>query len=932
MTDSNSYKAYLKGLKKSSYRGDICDDYANRSVMATDNSVYQLMPQAVLYPKTEDDVITIFQLANLPEFKMIKFAARGGGTGTNGQSLTDGIIINFTKYMNKIISHDLDKKTVTIQPGVILDQLNNYLNPLGYFFAPTVSPSNRATLGGMISTDACGKGSCLYGRTGQHIVSLQGVLADGSYFSTLTESDAIQHIQKAIIDICTIYEKDIEQNFPKLLRYMTGYNLVGVYHNGQVRLPALIAGSEGTLCTLTEATLKITRLPKYKTLFLIKHKDFNEALQAAELLNATQPSAVEVIDENIMKLAEHDALFPALKPILLEQSAELPGSINLVEYVADTKDVLADKIKNLQRCLSDNPNMNTLGYYNATTPEEMNLLWQLRKRSVELLGKMPEPRRPVSGIEDTVVDPRNLKEYIPALKNILDKYHLKYGMFGHVDAGCIHVRPALNLTDSRDEVIYQQLSDEVAELVKKHGGLIWGEHGKGFKSEYLPEFIGNKVYAAFREVKQLFDPENRLNPGKIAVPINSKEQLHKVKDKKKGAYQRQIQLEMRNEYASSLLCNGNAVCMNYQPDINICPSYKVTKDPVHSPKGRASIINEWLYLEAVSKKDEALKAENAAYNALEGCLGCKACITQCPVSVDIPAVKAKFYHQYFLKRRRKMIQYFLAYSEEINLWLAKFPKISNKLLTLKFTKTILKIIGLRDLPFLKEKTYKQIKTNHDKTICILADWITQCYSPELITAFQNILNKLEYNVIIRNDIKNAKAFYNQGMLEKFHAITQKSVEQLYQLNQQKIPVIGIEPSMTLVFRDELQANVLLPQEFLAAIDIPKINDKQQYYLLSHCSEKTCVEDSEALWVDVFNKAGLNLQVIKVGCCGMAGSYGHETKHFNNSKKLFEMSWQAAMLKYQLNETNMLVTGFSCREQVYRFSGFRPKHPLEVFSE
>jgi len=170
------------------------------------------------------------------------------------------------------------------------------------------------------------------------------------------------------------------------------------------------------------------------------------------------------------------------------------------------------------------------------------------------------------------------------------------------------------------------------------------------------------------------------------------------------------------------------------------------------------------------------------------------------------------------------------------------------------------------------------------------------------------------------------------MLEKFHAITQKSVEQLYQLNQQKIPVIGIEPSMTLVFRDELQANVLLPQEFLAAIDIPKINDKQQYYLLSHCSEKTCVEDSEALWVDVFNKAGLNLQVIKVGCCGMAGSYGHETKHFNNSKKLFEMSWQAAMLKYQLNETNMLVTGFSCREQVYRFSGFRPKHPLEVFSE
>lgn len=947
MTNNIIYRQYLTALAKSDYQGDICDDYASRSVMATDNSVYQFMPQAVLYPKSHKDLETIFQIADYPEYKEIKFSARGGGTGTNGQSLTDGIMICFTKHMNKIISHDIDNKTVTVEPGVILDQLNDYLKPLGYFFAPTLSPSNRATLGGMISTDASGKGSCLYGKTSQHITSLNGVLSNGISFSTLKASTILDKINNDIINICSRYQLDIIQNFPKLLRYMTGYDLAHAYFDNKVNLPGLIAGSEGTLCTITEATLKITALPKYKVLFLVKHKDFNEALKAAQLLNATEPSAVEVIDENIMLLSKKDTIFTELKAILLDDKQAMPGSINLVEYVAHDSNALNHKIENLESILAENKLINTLGYFVTEQTEQMNLLWQLRKRSVELLGKMPEIRRPVSGIEDTVVPPEKLQEYIPALKKTLDKHHLKYGMFGHVDAGCIHVRPALNLTDSRDELLYHQLSNEVAALVKKYGGLIWGEHGKGFRSEYIETFVGKNLYTAFREVKQLFDPDNRLNPGKIAVPINSTEHLYLVKDKKKGTYQRQIPLGQRQNYASSLLCNGNATCLNDNPNVNICPSYKVTKDPVHSPKGRASIINEWLYLRSTPHAKEAIEAESSAYHALEGCLGCKACITQCPVSVNIPNLKAKFYHEYFSKRRRRLLQRILAHSEKTNILLAKFPNISNILLNLNITKFVLNKIGFYDAPDFSPISLKKLAKNNkyllnnsnysNKSVCIIVDWITQCYTPELVIATQNLFTQLGFQVHLHSDIKNGKVFHDQGMLETFQDVAKKSIKMLNRIHRKKIPIIGIEPSLTLAFRDEypallpheLHANVLLPQEFLATLKINAQPDKRQYYLLSHCSEKSSLEGSEALWVSIFNACGLQLQIIKVGCCGMAGSYGHETKRFENSKKLFEMSWLPAMQEYQMTAENMLVTGFSCREQVKRFTSISPQHPINV---
>ena len=952
MTNVILYTQYLKELAKSAYQGDICDDYASRSVMATDNSVYQLMPQAVLYPASHKDLEIIFQVANDTEYKQIKFAARGGGTGTNGQSLTEGIMICFTKYMNKIISHDIANQTVTIEPGVILDQLNEYLKPLGYFFAPTLSPSNRATLGGMISTDASGKGSCLYGKTSQHIISLSGVLADGTAFSTKTSSSTIEGIHDVIISICTRYELDIKQNFPKLLRYMTGYDLAHAYANDKVNLSALIAGAEGTLCTVTKATLKITPLPKYKVLFLIKHENFHEALQAAQLLNATKPSAVEVIDENIIQLSEHDAIFMKVNTMLLTADNRLPGSINLVEFVANNKAELEENIKTLKKILLENSKINSLGYFVTQSSEQMTLLWQLRKRSVELLGKMPEVRKPVSGIEDTVVPPEKLKEYIPELKKILDKHHLKYGMFGHIDAGCIHVRPALNLTDSRDELLYHQLSNQVATLVKKYGGLIWGEHGKGFRSEYIEQFVGGKLYLAFREIKQLFDPDNRLNPGKIAVPINSADHLYRIKDKKKGAYQRQIQFKLQQEYASSLLCNGNASCLNDNPNINICPSYKATKDPVHSPKGRANIINEWLYLRSTSHDKEAYEAKIAAYHALEGCLGCKACVSQCPVSVNIPDLKAKFYHEFFLKKQRNLLQYFLAYSERINLWFSVFPDISNYLLKKKLISVILKKIGIYDAPTYATNTFYKIVKKHDlkkipnknnekKSVCIVVDWITQCYDPQLVMEAKYIFNQLGYQVYFRNDIKNGKALHNQGMLNKFKKAAVSSINKLNDIHQQKIAIVGIESSMTLVFRDEynalltsqLQATVLLPQEFLSdCISCDFIQDTTQYYLLSHCSEKACVTNSETLWIKVFAQFGLKLQIVTVGCCGMAGSYGHEEKHFENSKKLFEMSWLPAMLKYQMTANNMLVTGFSCREQVERFTHVRPKHPIHILFE
>ena len=559
---------FLDTLAAQGFSGELRHDLGTRLVTATDNSVYQVTPQAVVYPRTAEDIQRVLKLAAEPRFQEIKITARGGGTGTNGQSLSPGITLDVSRHLNRILEVNLKEGWVRVQPGVVLDQLNDHLAPHGVFFAPNLSPSSRATLGGMINTDACGKGSRIYGRTSDHVLELTCVLSDGSTLEVEPwQAEALAAVKagdglagsaiRKVDEIVTEKAEAIERVFPKLSRFLTGYNLAKVYDNadGYFNLNYLLAGSEGTLAVVTEAKLRLTPLPKFKELLVVKYERFDDALAAAELLVESDPAAIETIDEKILELAKEDEIYPKVRDFLTDEGDRPTRTINLVEFIGDTPEQLSQKITELCAQLDANrsaPGQAT-GYYRTTTPGEMGDLWNLRKKGVGLLGNTKGARKPIPFVEDTCVPPKNLAAYIREFRALLESYGLDYAMFGHVDVGCLHVRPALDLQNPEHERWFREVSDGVMQLVRKHGGVMWGEHGRGFRSEYTPEFFG-ELYPDLRRVKEAFDPCNRLNPGKIVTPLSSPDQPIGVDGPLRGQQDRQIHPELRSEFDAAVSC------------------------------------------------------------------------------------------------------------------------------------------------------------------------------------------------------------------------------------------------------------------------------------------------------------------------------------------------------------------------------------------
>ena len=457
------------------FDGDIHNDYASRISSSMDNSVYMVVPKLLVFPKDKNDVNNIFQLASKERYRELKFAPRGGGTGTAGHSLCAGVIIDTSRYMNKILEINLKEQFVRVQPGVVLDQLNDELADSQYFFAPNLSPSNRATLGGMVNTDACGKGSRIYGRTSAHIIELECMLVTGDTLTTKTialkdiTSDELSTTEKEIYktineQIVTNYTQ-IEEKLPKLSRFLTGYNLSKTYdkNTNAINLSYLISGSEGTLAFVTELKLKLTPKPIYKALFAISYPSFNWALESAQDLLVSDPSAIETIDDNIIQLAKNDEVYHKIKHMLEKRSQQTVSAINFVEFIADSRSELDSKIIKLEEQLLDG----RVSFHLTEDTVEMDALWELRKKGVGLLGAMKGNRKPIPFIEDTAVAPENLADYIKDLSKLLDSYDVKYGMFGHVDVGCLHIRPALDMSIKEDAEKVAKITKEVVTLVKK---------------------------------------------------------------------------------------------------------------------------------------------------------------------------------------------------------------------------------------------------------------------------------------------------------------------------------------------------------------------------------------------------------------------------------------------------------------------------------
>ncbi len=1003
---------FLEVLSKSEFSGDIHLDNGARIVTATDNSIYQVLPQAVVFPKNSRDIQTVLKTADQQRFsKRIKITARGGSTGTNGQSLTEGIVLDCSRYMNRIIELNFKEGWVCVEPGVVLDQLNKHLAPNKVFFAPDLSPSNRATLGGMVNTDACGKGSRIYGRTSDHVLELTCVLSNGEVLESVPlEPEALSEYKKKsgisanifkIVDQVVSEKTDlIQEVFPRMRRFMTGYNLAKVYGNSgkNFNLNYLLSGSEGTLAVVSKAKLRLTPLPKHKSLLVVKYETFDDALSDAEKLLKSDPAAIETIDEKILSLAKEDEIYLKIKDFVTDEKGKSgrkkrpTRTINLVEFCGNNKNHLEKQVTALCKTIDATNNKfgKATGYYRTVDPKEISNLWSLRKKGVGLLGNTKGERKPLPFVEDTAVPPENLADYIREIRTLLESYGLEYAMFGHVDVGCLHVRPALDLKNPEEESWIRELSDKVVELVKKYDGVMWGEHGRGFRSEYTAEFFGEELHQDLRIIKEAFDPNNRLNPGKIVTPLSHDDKVVPIEGPLRGQKDRQITPGLLKEYESAINCNGNGACFDYSPENVMCPSSRITRDRLHSPQGRAGMIREWLRLLSVNqqsgvsgkkplgflynllnkiqnswrKKQGEYDFSHEVYESMAGCLACKACATQCPVHVDVPEFRSKFLDLYHGRYLRPLKDFLVGSTESFGRLFSQIPLLANSLLSWPLSRMLLKnLIGLRDLPEYSPESVRRLLQKAEapafdvdelilrtpeeleRSVILLQDAFTSFYESQVVMDFYELLKQLNYTVYVAPFSPNGKPLHVKGFLKQFRKVVEKNTNWLSYVARCGIPLVGIDPSVVLTYRDEylkilgenkLPFEVLLPQEFLVKKSkklpghVVSISKKiQEYQLLGHCTEKAGGQLSQELWQDVFEAFGLSLELIPAGCCGMAGTYGHETDHFEESRGIYNLSWSKKIPEDPLLRQNILASGFSCRSQVKRFEGFRPLHPLQA---
>jgi FAD/FMN-containing dehydrogenase/Fe-S oxidoreductase len=997
---SPHYLAFLNVLATRDFSGDIEQDYGARLAVATDNSIYQKLPQGVIFPKSTNDLKIVTELANEPEFKTVTFSARGGGTGTNGQSLNNGVIVDLSRHMNNILEINEQEGWVRVQTGVVKDQLNQFLKPYGFFFSPDLSTSNRATLGGMINTDASGQGSLVYGKTSDHVLELTSVLMNGEVLETKAQSSSIamqggrrhqEVLVKKIAEICHLNRALILEKFPRLNRFLTGYDLENVFSDDlkQFNLSRILTGSEGSLAFITEAKLNLTPIPKLRTLVNIIYDSFDSALRDAPNLVKANATSVETVDSKVLGLAKKDIVWNTVCDLIPQRDDKITDGLNMVEYASNNSDEQSERLAILCSRLDNDVRNETggiLGYQVCSELGEINRIYAMRKKSVGLLGATKGFTKPIAFAEDTAVPPEKLADFIVEFRALLDSHQLHYGMFGHVDAGVLHVRPAMDMCDEQQEVRLVEISEQVVALTAKYGGLMWGEHGRGYRSEYGPEFFGEQLFEQLRVIKGLFDPDNRLNPGKICTPLVGDHQLVKVSDIKRGTFDRQIPIAVREEFMPAMSCNGNGQCFNFDVDSPMCPSSKVTRDRRHSPKGRATMVREWLRLlsnqgidpVALEKADCSASVFSRIKNTwfskgqydfshevmdtMKGCLACKACATQCPIKVDVPGFRSRFINLYHQRYLRPMGDHVVANVESTSALMANFPRLANVMMTNPLSAFALKkVIGMVDspalsVPTLKSRLAKKTRYNtfnlaaleqmsdeeRQKMVLVVQDPFTSFYEADVVEDLMTAVEKLGFTPMLLPFKPNGKPAHVKGFLTKFTNMAQDASDFFNQLAKLNLSLVGVDPSLVLCYRDEYHQvlgdkrgdfNVLLFQEWLVpklgSIKSSATNHDTNYQLFAHCSEKTAVVSTHQDWITIFTQLGLKLTSTEVGCCGMAGTYGHELKNVENSKALYNMSWQPKVEK--LASAQVLATGYSCRSQVKRYDGFKPLHPVQVLA-
>ena len=944
---------------------------AQKMIYATDASVYQEKPLAVAVPKNNDDIKACIDFANRNSITLIPRAA---GTSLAGQVVGKGMIVDISKYFRNIIELNAEEKWVRVQPGIIRDDLNIFLRPYGLLYAPETSTANRAMIGGMIGNNSCGLHSIVWGDTRKHLLEATVFLSDGSQ-SILKKLSASELEQKSVVpglegviyqqllSLLTnpAHQKVITEKYPKksLTRRNTGYALDilsdTLQQNSSINLCHLLAGSEGTLAFVTEAKLNLIPLPpKLEALVCIHCSTLAESLYANNIALRHAPMASELVDKYIMDFTKGHPTYHHNRFFIEGE----PEALLMVEFMADNDAILDAKAQ----ALVDDLKAHHLGYaYPIIKGTATKLVWDIRKAGLGLIRNLPGDTQPVNLIEDCAVSPEDLPSYIEDLQQVLKKYTLHSSYYAHAGAGELHVEPMINLKTTEGKELFRNVLKDTVQLVKKYNGSLSGEHGDGrLRGEFIPDALGNEVYELLKRVKNIFDPNGVFNANKIVDTPPMNEHLRY----QANPVQHPVQTVFNFGKQESILklaekCSGSGDCRrSHLGGGTMCPSYMATLQEKDTTRARANILRQ--FLTTPVKQNPFDHAE--IKEVMELCLSCKACKSECPSSVDVAKMKAEFLQHYYdangIPFRTKVIATFTR-SQRLGILV---PGIYNAVVKNRVTSSIIKkIIGFapeRSLPTVGSttlKTWCQTRINRGKNlkshkkVYLFCDEFTNYNDVEIGKKSILLLEALGYEVMLPKHVESGRTYLSKGVIRQAQKIIMRNVEMLGNVVTNDIPLIGIEPSAILTFRDEaidlatpslmqmanqLAANTFTIEEFLwneyetGNISSSSFTSEKKSILLhGHCYQK-----SFGL-VDYVKKAlciPINhvVKVIPSGCCGMAGSFGYEKEHYEVSMKVGELVLLPAV-RTAPESTIIAASGTSCRHQVKDGTGKKALHPVEV---
>lgn len=929
--------------------------------------MYEELPQGVTFPKSVEDIQQLVQQAQKQGFSI---TPRSAGTSLAGQATGSGIIMDVSRHMTEIEEINAPQKYAIVQPGVIQEQLNRHAAPYNLIFGPDTSTLNRCMIGGMIGNCSSGSYSIKYKTTREHTLEIEAVLSDGSvaHFRPLNEEELSQkselqnlegHIYRSMLRLLERNKELITSNYPhpEIIRRNTGYALDKLLEmhpitpNGRpFNMCELLCGSEGTLAIITKAKMNLVEREQHRVVIIPQFNDLHEAMLATVEAVKFDPTAIELVDDIILDATKGN-IEQVRNRFFLEGT---PKCILIIQFSGSNKNMLIEKASNLQNILQQQK----LGYHFPVyaDDEQINRVWELRRAGLGLLMGLGQDSRSPSFCEDTAVRVQDLPEYVQEFREILRKHNTNCVFYAHASVGELHLRPVIDITQAEGLQKMKVMIEEISDLVRKYRGSLSGEHGDGrVRAPYIEKVLGKEMMPILRQVKEIWDPNYILNPGKIinAPPID--ENLRYDPSYKRPEIETVMKWRREGSLgAATELCNGAGVCRKLaESGGTMCPSYMATKNEKDSTRGRANVFRQVF----AGENPEGF-ASSDLREALDLCLSCKACKSECPANVDMARMKAEFMHGWHQINGVKLSERFFADSGKIFPLASAFPRLANTFSQSKAGKTVLeRVFGIerkRDLPefaalnfkkwFRKHRMNGALKSEHK--VVLFVDLFHNYNEPEIAIAAVKVLEKMGYEVHLAQTMQAGRLQISKGFLEDARRICHSVLDEFEAYMVADVPVVGLEPSEVLTMRDEflelcedqyldvakkLAINSFLFEEFITLNKnkLPKVKSGGKIMLQNHCHTMALTGNDAT--IEALQSAGYEVSVLNTGCCGMAGSFGYEKNHYEVSMSIGELVLFPKVREEAANNSpySICAPGFSCRHQIKDGVQQKAYHPAEL---